>query len=60
MGENGEYLAEKNAKRLGQVSVGKSCIRFNKLEKVNLDVLKEVIQKAAKTPGLAGVGAQSP
>ena len=25
------YLAEKHAKRLGKVSVGKSCIRFKKL-----------------------------
>ena len=54
--DSGEYVAEKNAKRLGKVSVGKSCIRFKKIEDVNLDVLKEVIQKAAKSPGLSGVG----
>jgi uncharacterized protein YdhG (YjbR/CyaY superfamily) len=52
--ENGEYIAEKNKDRLGKVSVGKSCIRFNKLDKVNLDVLKEVIQAAEKNPGLVG------
>jgi hypothetical protein len=52
--ENGEYIAEKNKERLGKVSVGKSCIRFNKLEKVNLEVLKEVIAAAAKSPGLVG------
>jgi uncharacterized protein YdhG (YjbR/CyaY superfamily) len=50
--KNGEYVAEKNKARLGKVSVGKSCIRFSKLEHVNLDVLKEVIQQAAKSPGL--------
>jgi len=50
--ENGSYIAEKNKSRLGKVSVGKSCIRFTKLENVHLDVLKEVIQKAAKNPGL--------
>jgi uncharacterized protein YdhG (YjbR/CyaY superfamily) len=50
--DNGEYIAEKNKARLGKVSVGKSCIRFSKLEHVHLDVLKEVIQQAAKSPGL--------
>ncbi len=50
--EGGEYVAEKNKTRLGKVGVGKSCIRFSKLENVNLKVLQEVIQKAAKSPGL--------
>ncbi len=53
----GEYVAEKYKKELGNVSVGKSCIRFNKLEKVDLDGLKKVIQLAEKQPGLDGVGA---
>lgn len=50
MGGEGEwYLAEKNAKRLGpKVSVGKSCIRFKKLEDVDLDVLVELAQEAAR------------
>lgn len=51
--ENGEYIAEKHRDKLGKVSVGKSCIRFKKLEDVNLPELKKVIQKAAKMPGLA-------
>ena len=50
--ENGEYVAEKNKERLGKVSVGRSCIRFKKLTDLNMDVLKEVIQKAEKSPGL--------
>jgi uncharacterized protein YdhG (YjbR/CyaY superfamily) len=50
--DNGEYLAEKNKAKLGKVSVGKSCIRLSKLENINLDVLKEIIQAAAKNPGL--------
>ena len=29
------YLAEQNADRLGKVRVGKSCIRFNRLEVAN-------------------------
>jgi uncharacterized protein YdhG (YjbR/CyaY superfamily) len=50
--KDGKYLAEENKARLGKVSVGKSCIRFNKLDQVNLDVLKEVIQAAVQNPGL--------
>lgn len=46
--EDGEYIAEKNAGRLGQVSVGKSCIRFKKLENLNLDVVTEIIGSVAK------------
>ena len=52
--ENGEYLAEKYKDKLGKVSVGKSCIRFKKLEDLNLSELKLVLQKAIKTPGLVG------
>jgi uncharacterized protein YdhG (YjbR/CyaY superfamily) len=55
--ENGEYLAEKNKKELGKVSVGKSCIRFKKLDDLNLDALEDVIKKAEKNPGLVVVGA---
>jgi hypothetical protein len=43
--ENGEYVAEKNAKELGKVSVGKSCIRIKKLEDVNLGALAHLIEK---------------
>lgn len=49
---NGQYIAEKHKKELGKVNVGRSCIRFKKLEDVNLSVLKKVIQIAAKNPGL--------
>lgn len=48
---NGQYLAEKYKDQLGKVSVGKSCIRFKKLEDVNLKVLKKVIVEAGKSPG---------
>lgn len=48
----GEYVAEKHKGGLGKVSVGKSCIRFKKLEDLNLEVLKKVIRLAAKYPGL--------
>lgn len=51
---NGEYIAEKFKTELGKVSVGKSCIRFKKIEDINLDVLKKVIRLAEKNPGLLG------
>lgn len=53
--DHGEYIAEKHKKELGKVSVGKSCIRFKKLEDINLPVLKKVLQYAAKSPGLISV-----
>ncbi len=46
--EDGKYLAEKNKDRLGKVSVGRSCIRFKKLEDLNLDVLVELCKKSEK------------
>lgn len=55
--EKGEYIAEKYKEELGKVSVGRSCIRFKKIENLNLDTLKKVIKLAEKNPGLIGVGA---
>lgn len=46
--ENGEYLAEKNKARLGKVSVGKSCVRFKKLEDLDLKVALELVKKARR------------
>jgi hypothetical protein len=51
---DGEYIAEKYANDLGKVSVGKSCIRFKKLEDVDLTGLERVIKLAAEYPGLPG------
>ena len=50
----GEYIAQIYKKELGRVSVGKSCIRFKKLEDLNLATLKKVLLLAAKNPGLIG------
>lgn len=50
--DKGVYIAEKYKKELGKVSVGKSCIRFKKIEDINLPVLKKVLQFASKSPGL--------
>lgn len=56
--DHGTYVAEKYAKDLGRVNVGKSCIRFKKLEDVHLPTLKKVITFAAKHPGLVGIGSK--
>lgn len=53
--DKGEYIAEKHKQELGKVSVGKSCIRFKKIEDVNLKSLEKVIKLAAKSPGLVGI-----
>jgi Domain of unknown function (DU1801) len=45
--EDDGYLAEKNEERLGKVSVGRSCVRFKKLDDLNLDVVAELAQRAA-------------
>ena len=49
--EGGEYVSEKYKDQLGKVSVGKSCIRFKKLEDVDLKILEKVIKYAAQHPG---------
>lgn len=38
------YLPEKYGKRLGKVSTGKSCIRFRKLEDLNLDEVRNILR----------------
>lgn len=41
------YLAKNNKARLGKVNLGKSCIRFKKLEHLDLDVALELVRTAA-------------
>lgn len=50
--DDGEYIAEKNKDRLGKVSVGKSCVRFKKLEDLDLAVVTELAKKTEKLGGL--------
>ncbi len=50
--EAGKYVAEKHKHELGKVTVGKSCIRFKKIEDLNLTMLAQVIKEAEKSPGL--------
>jgi hypothetical protein len=43
---DGQYLAESRAGRLGEVSCGKSCIRFTSLEKVDAGELSALVRDA--------------
>ena len=52
--DGGEYIAEKHKDKLGKVSVGRSCIRFKKIEDLNLKELKKILKKGEKSPGLVG------
>lgn len=46
--------AEKYKKELGKDTKGLSCIRFKKIEEINLETLKIVLKLAEKNPGVAG------
>ncbi len=41
-----KYLAEEYKEKLPKANIGKSCIRFRKIEDIDLAVLEELIQKA--------------
>lgn len=47
------YLAEAYADRLGKVSCGKSCIRFSRLDDLDLDALRDLLREAARVGGAA-------
>ncbi len=49
---NGKYLAEIYKNKLGRVSIGKSCIRFKKIDDLNMAALRDLLKEAAKKPGL--------
>lgn len=44
----GRYVAEAYKEKLPKASIGKSCIRFKKLEDVDVKVLQEIFKKTAK------------
>lgn len=41
------YLAERYRKRLPKASIGKSCVRFKRLDDLDESVLRELIRKTA-------------
>lgn len=44
----GRYLAETFADRLPKASVGRSCVRFPRLSAVDVDVIEELVARAAE------------
>lgn len=42
---DGKYIPEKHKKELPHCSIGKSCIRFKKLEDLDLNVLKKMLEE---------------
>ena len=49
-----KFLAKKYAEELGKLSKGIGCIRFKKIEDINLETLKIVLKLAEKKPGVVG------
>ena len=54
--EDGKYLAEARAGRLGRVSVGKSCIRVKRLEHLDLDEFRLLVSASADQLRTGGLG----
>jgi len=53
--DKGGYLVEQNAAKLGKVKTGRSCIKFNKLEDLNVSAVKALVKLAVKTGGICAV-----
>jgi hypothetical protein len=49
----GNYLAELYRDRLPKADIGKSCVRFKRLDDLDERVLREMIREAAKRPAAA-------
>ncbi len=43
-----EYLSEVYGDKLGKVSIGKSCIRFKKIEDLNLEQITNIVREASE------------
>ncbi|MDH3676895.1 MAG: DUF1801 domain-containing protein [Nitrosopumilus sp.] len=48
MSDGKQYVAEKHKKDLPKANIGKSCIRFRRLEDVDLKVIKHLLQETNK------------
>lgn len=49
--DHGKYLAEKYINKFPKANIGKSCIRFKKIEDIDLEVLKTLLLEAEKCGG---------
>ena len=46
--KDGKYLPERYAKRLGKANCGKGCIRFKKLDDLDLDAVTALLKEAGQ------------
>jgi hypothetical protein len=53
--EDGEYLAESRADHFPRANVGKSCIRFKRLDDLDLDALRSLLEEAGRLPAYGAV-----
>ena len=53
--EDGEYLAESRAAAFPRAKVGKSCIRFKRLDDLDLDALRSLLQETGRLPAPGAV-----
>jgi hypothetical protein len=52
--KDGQYMAEYYKDNFPKADVGKSCIRFKKIDDIDLDKLSALLQEAAEKPMLLG------
>lgn len=45
MGEKGKYVAETFKSKLPKASIGKSCVRFKRLENVDLKIIEQLLKE---------------
>ena len=53
--DDGAYLAERYVDRLPKASIGKSCVRFKRLDDVDVDVVRELVAEAGRIGPTAAV-----
>lgn len=53
--EDGEYLVESRADRFPKASVGKSCVRFKRLDDLDEGVLRDPLAEAGRGPAPGSV-----
>src|SRR5688572_13535726 len=44
------YVAERYKKKLPKANIGKSCVRFKRLDDLDVEALKDLLRETAKTP----------
>ncbi len=53
--EDGEYLAESRADRFPKAKVGKSCVRFKRLDDLDEVALRDLLAEAGRLPAPGAV-----